>query len=228
MQATKTPQQRGPLALEQADVLAARGLFQEAKICLKDAEPHAEEATRRQILIALGKLTLQMGQPEEAVQYLRRGEGIIPSAAERAPLFALLGAGYVAQDRHKEGLQAFQQCVELATADAQAPLPSAETCLFRVAEILFAQRQYQPALPVYEKLLAAFPQTNYRHVALFRMAAIARALTNSEQMQYILETLRDTSTDPLWQKVATDMLEETTWQRQFHERLAEFQNHLMR
>jgi hypothetical protein len=63
---------------------------------------------------------------------------------------------------------------------------------------------------------------------LFRMAAIARAITNSEQMQYILETLRDTSTDPLWQKVAIDMLEETTWQRQFHERLAEFQNHLMR
>jgi tetratricopeptide (TPR) repeat protein len=169
-----------------------------------------------------------MGQPEEAVQYLRRGEGIITTAAERAPLFALLGVGYVTQDRHKEGLQAFQQCIDVATADAQAPLPSAETCLFRAAEVLFVQRQYQQALPVYEKLLAAFPQTHYRQVALLHMAAISRALTHPEQMQHILETLRDTSAEPLWQKVAIDMLEEATWQRQFHERLAEFQNHLMR
>jgi tetratricopeptide (TPR) repeat protein len=227
IQATPPPQ-RGPLAFEQADVLATRGLLQEAKTLLKDTAPHAEEATRKQILMALGKLTLRMGQPEEAVQYLRLGEGIITSAAARASLLALLGAGYLAQDRHKEGLQVFQQCVEIATADAQAPLPSAETCLFRVAEILFAQRQYQQALPVYEKLLAVFPQTYYRQRALLHMAAISRALTNLEQMQHILETLRDTSTDPLWQKVAIDTLEEAAWQRQFHERLAEFQNHLMR
>jgi hypothetical protein len=60
------------------------------------------------------------------------------------------------------------------------------------------------------------------------MAAISQALADTAQVQQTLETLRDTSPSPLWQKVALDALEDVTWQQQFRERLAEFQNRLLR
>ena len=228
MRAAATPQHRGPIALEQANVLMAGGLLQDAYTLLKSTAPHAEGATRGQILVTLGKLALRLGQAGEAVQYLRKGQEVITSAAERATLFALLGEAYAAQGRDKEGLQAFQQCAESATAAESAPLPSAETCLFRAAEFLFAQRQYQPALALYQKLLETFPHTSYRDWALLRLAAISQGLSDTAQMQNTLETLRDTAASTLWQKVAMNALEEAAWQRQFRERLAEFQNRLMR
>jgi tetratricopeptide (TPR) repeat protein len=228
MRATATPQHRGPIALEQANVLMAGGMLQEAYTLLKSTALHAEGATREQILITLGKLALRLGQAGEAVQYLRQGQEVTTSAAERATLFALLGEAYAAQGRDKEGLQAFQQCAENATAAEPAPLPSAEICLLRAAEFLFAQQQYQPALALYQKLLEAFPQTSYRDWALLRLAAISQGLSDTAQMQNTLATLRDTTTSTLWQKVAINALEDAAWQRQFRERLAEFQNRLMR
>jgi hypothetical protein len=100
--------------------------------------------------------------------------------------------------------------------------------MFRAAELLLAQRQYQPALAAYQQLLAAFPQTSHRDWVLLRIATLARGLPDLEQMQDTLAPLRDTSAGPLWQKVATEVLEDAAWQQQFHERLAEFQNTLMR
>jgi tetratricopeptide (TPR) repeat protein len=228
LQTVLPPPQRGTIVLEQAHILVARGLLPEAKTLLKSSEAQAEGAARGQMLSMLGKLALQMGQAEEAVSYLRRAQEMVSSPTARASLYALMGEGYRAQGRDQEGQQALQQCIEIAMADAQAPLPSAETCLFRAASILGAQRQYEPALSMYEKLLATFPQTGFRNVALLHMAALAHSLTNPERMQSILSTLRETSPSTLWQRVATDMIDEAAWQQQFHERLADLQNHLMR
>ena len=227
-EALVTPQQRGVVALEQAHVLIAQGLLQEAKKLLKSAIAGTEGAPREQILLALGKLALQTGQPAEAVPYLQQGLETVSSPPERATLFALLGEAYAALGQEKEGLQAFQQCQEIALAAAPSPFPSAETCLFRAAELLFAQRQSQPALAAYQQLLAAFPQTSHHDWVLLRIAALARGLANLEQMQHTLAPLQRTSASPLWHKVATEALEDAAWQQQFHERLAEFQNSLMR
>jgi tetratricopeptide (TPR) repeat protein len=223
-----TPPQRRVVALEQAHALVAEGLLQEAKKLLQSALPGAEGTPREHMLLALGQLALQTGQPTEAVQYLLQGLDAVSSPPERAILFARLGEGYVALGQEQEGLQAFQQCKEIATAAAPHPFPTAAACMFRAAELLLAQRQYQPALAAYQQLLAAFPQTSHRDWVLLRIAALARGLPDLEQMQDTLAPLRDTSAGPLWQKVATEVLEDAAWQQQFHERLAEFQNTLMR
>jgi tetratricopeptide (TPR) repeat protein len=228
MRSATLPQHRGPMALEQAHILMAGGMLQEAYSLLKSTAPHAEGATRGQILITLGKLALRLGQAGEAVQYLRQGQEVITSPAERATLFALLGEAYVTQGREKEGGQAFQQCAETAPAAEPAPFHSAETCLLRAAEFLFAQRQYQPALALYQKLLATVPHTSYRPWVLLRLAAISQGLGDTAQMQHTLETLRDAAPSPLWQKVAINALEDAAWQQQFRDRLAEFHNRLMR
>jgi tetratricopeptide (TPR) repeat protein len=227
-EALVTPQQGGAVALEQALVLMAQGLLQEAKKLLKSAIAGAEGTPRGQILLALGKLALQTGQPAEAVPYLLQGLEAVSSPPERATLFALLGEGYAALGQEKEGLQAFQQCKDIALAAAPSPFPSAETCLFRAAELLFAQRQVQPALAAYQQLLTAFPQTRHHDWVLLRIATLARGLADLEQMQHTLAPLQQTAASPLWHKVATEALEEAAWQQQFHERLAEFQNSLMR
>jgi tetratricopeptide (TPR) repeat protein len=227
-EAPVAPQQRGTVALERAHILVAQGLPQEAKKLLQSALPGAEGAPREQMLLVLGKLALQTGQPAEAVQYLRQGLETISSPPERATLFTLLGEGYAALGQEKEGLQAFQQCQEIATAAVQPPVPTAATCLLRAAELLLAQRQYQPALAAYQQLLAVFPQTSHRDWVLLRIATLARRLPDPEQMQTTLAPLRDTAASPLWQKVAAEALEDAAWQQQFHERLAEFQNSLMR
>jgi tetratricopeptide (TPR) repeat protein len=223
-----TPQQRSVAALEQAHALVAEGLLQDAKKLLQSALPGAEGTPREQMLLALGRFALQTGQPTEAVHYLRQGLETASSPAERATLFAHLGEGYAALGQEKEGLQAFQQCKEIATAAAPPPFPIAATCLFRVAELLLAQRQYSPALAAYQQLLADFPQTGHRDWVLLRIATLARRLPDLEQMQNTLAPLQETSAGPLWQKVAAEALEDATWQQQFHERLAEFQNTLMR
>ncbi len=123
-EALVTPQQRQAIVLEQAHVLAAQGLVQEAKKFLKSALPTAEGTLREQMLRVLGTLALQTGQPAEAVPYLRQGLETVSAPAERATLFARLGEGYAALGQEKEGLQAFQQCKELATAAAPSPFPS--------------------------------------------------------------------------------------------------------
>jgi tetratricopeptide (TPR) repeat protein len=228
LQTVLPPAQRGVIVLEQVNILVARGLLPEAKSLLKSSEAQAAGAVRGQMLSILGKLALQMGQAEEAVQYLRRAQEMVSSPPERASLYALLGEGYRSQGREQEGQQAFQQCIEIAMADAQAPLPSAETCLLRAASLLGAQRQYEAAFSMYEKLLATFPQTGFRNVALLQMATLSRSLANPERMQSMLSTLRETSPSPMWQRVATDMVDEAAWQQQFHERLADLQNSLMR
>jgi hypothetical protein len=47
-------------------------------------------------------------------------------------------------------------------------------------------------------------------------------------MTSTLVTLRDTANSTLWQKAATDSLDDAAWQKRFHDLLAEFQNHLIR
>jgi tetratricopeptide (TPR) repeat protein len=228
LETAPTPQQRAQVALEQAEIMVQRGLFKEAETLLRATEAAATTEVRGRMLLLLGQAALQAGQPVDASRYLQRGRDVLETSADRAVLFSLLGESYLAQGQSEESAQALQQCIAAATAEVQPPLPIAEICLFRAAGVQFARRQYPQALSTYKTLLDLFPQTPYRNWALFRMAESSRALGDASQGRDVLTALRDTAQSSMWQKVAADALDETAWRKQFHERLAEFQNRLIK
>jgi tetratricopeptide (TPR) repeat protein len=223
---TASPEQRTAVGVEILRLLVKRWLLREAKDMLHTVEAALPAATRGQFLLALGKLALQDGQAAAAVQYLQQGQELLPTPGERAELLTLLGEGLLARGQEAEGSQALQRCAEVTTASGQKPLPQAETCLFRTARLQGTQRQPQLALATYQALLQTFPSTAYRGPALLHMAELAQTLDDAAQEQKTLTTLRDNAPSDFWYKLAADALEEVAWRKQFHERLAEFQNRL--
>ena len=222
------PQQQAKLALEQAALLFKQGKLQEAKSLLVPLVQSAEAGLRGRIVLLLGQIALQEGRPAEAVRYLSMPKELLDAPAERAFMLALLGKAYAAQGDKEKGLQAFQKCAEVTGEGEPGRPPVAETCLLHAGGLLFERQQLQPALSMYQALLQSFPQTPHRNWVLLRMAAIHGDLADAPQRLGTLETLRDTAKNSLWQKVATESLDEVAWQKRFHELLAEFQNNLIR
>jgi tetratricopeptide (TPR) repeat protein len=223
--AITTPEQHIALGTELLRIFIQRGLLKEARAMLRKVETSVPAETRGQFLLSLGRLALQVGQTAPAVEYLRQGQPLLATAKQQAELFALLGDGYLSQGNVTEGLQALQRCVEVATAPGELPLPQGDACLFRSARLLEAQQQPQQALTAYQTLLQTFPSSVYRGEAALHIVDITQALGDAAQVQNTLTALRDTAPSTLWQKVATDALEEVAWRRKFHERLADFANH---
>jgi tetratricopeptide (TPR) repeat protein len=223
-----TPQQRAPLALEQATILFQQGKLQAAKSLLVPLEQSAEVSLRRRSVLLSGRIALQEGRPAEAVRSLDFAAQLLDTPVDRAFVLALLGKAYVAQGDKPKGLQAFQQCAAITTEEASTPPSIAETCLFHAGGLLFEGQQLQPALATYQTLLQAFPQTSHRNWLLLRLAEIHQKLDDAPQWSSTLATLRDTASHPLWQKVATEAVDDRAWHKRFHELLAEFQNHLIR
>ena len=223
-----TPEQRSVYGTELLSIFLQRGLLKEAREMFRVVEATAAPELRGRFLLSLGRLAWNSGQGDTAVQYLRQGQAVVTVPSERASLLSLLGEGYLAQGKPRESLQAFQQCVEVATGTEQAPLPEAETCLLHVARLQETQRQFPPALATYAALLQRFPQTPYRMQALLHMADIAQEGGDSGQVQTAYTALRDTGASVLWQKLGADALEEAAWRKKFNERLAEVQNQISR
>jgi tetratricopeptide (TPR) repeat protein len=223
-----TPPQRATIALEQATLLFKQGKLQEATALLAPLAQSAETSLRGRLLLLAGQIALQDRRPAEAVRYLGMAKEFLDSPANRALVLSLLGAAYIAQGDKAKGLQALQQCAEVSIEGAPGPPPIVESCLFQAAGLLFESQQLQPALSTYQALLHAFPHTSHRNWILLRMAGMHREHADASQMTSTLVTLRDTANSVLWQKVATDALDDAAWQKRFHDLLAEFQNHLIR
>ena len=119
-------------------------------------------------------------------------------------------------------MQAFRKCAEVPEAGERA-----EMCLLRAAVLQAAQGQHKPALALYERMLQTFPDS-YQEGVLFRIAESHRQQFDKAQMLATFTRLREQTQDAFWQKVATEYLEQAQWQERFQERLAVFQNTLMR
>jgi TolA-binding protein len=224
-----TPQKRAPAALEQATLLAKRGQTAAVKGLLTPLEQFTDTAMRGRALLLLTTSALQEKRPADALRYAHLAEAILTSPSERTTLLSLLGQGYAAQGEADKSVQSFQTCAEVATAsDQAAPLPIAETCLLRAGAVRVAQGQLQEALALYARVLQAFPQSQHAEWVQFRIADLHRQLAAEPQMLNTLTALRSGANNPLWQKVAAEYLDDTEWQKRFHERLATFQNSLMR
>jgi tetratricopeptide (TPR) repeat protein len=89
------------------------------------------------------------------------------------------------------------------------------------------QGQHEAALALYERVLQTFPH-NYKEGLLFRIAESYRQQFNKVQMLAAFTRLREHTQDAFWQRVATEYLEQAQWQERLQERLAVFQNTLMR
>ena len=78
------------------------------------------------------------------------------------------------------------------------------------------------ALPIY-----TFPDSQ-KEGLLFRIADSHRQQSDKVQMLGTFTRLRENTQDAFWQKVATEYLTQAQWQERLQERLAVFQNTLMR
>jgi tetratricopeptide (TPR) repeat protein len=210
-------------------LLAKRGQTAAVKGLLTPLEQFTDTAMRGRALLLLTTSALQEKRPADALRYAHLAEAILTSPSERTTLLSLLGQGYAAQGEADKSVQSFQTCAEVATAsDQAAPLPIAETCLLRAGAVRVAQGQLQEALALYARVLQAFPQSQHAEWVQFRIADLHRQLAAEPQMLNTLTALRSGANNPLWQKVAAEYLDDTEWQKRFHERLATFQNSLMR
>jgi len=119
-------------------------------------------------------------------------------------------------------MQAFRKCAEVPDAGERA-----ETCLLRAAVLHAAQGQHEQALALYERVLQTFPHSDNEGL-LFRIAESHRQQFDKAQMLATFTRLREHTQEAFWQKVATEYLEQAQWQERLQERLATFQNTLMR
>ena len=87
--------------------------------------------------------------------------------------------------------------------------------------------QHKPALALYEHVLQTWPHS-HKEGLLFRIAESHRQQFDKAQMLAAFTRLREHTQDAFWHKVAMEYLEQAQWQERFQERLAVFQNTLMR
>jgi TolA-binding protein len=224
IEGTATPAQKVTAAIELARLLGQGEQSQAAITLLESIAPTADPALRGKVWLLLGELAVQVAQPAKALHYLLMARDLLSSPGERVRFFSLLADSYLAQGDTDRGLQALQQCAEVTAEGQESLRPESESCLFRSAGLLFADSQYESALAEYQRLLAAFPETHFRHHTLFRMAEIYRELGDEPQTTQLLGTLRDSSTNSLWQHVAADSLDDLAWRRHFREGLAVLQD----
>jgi tetratricopeptide (TPR) repeat protein len=220
--AAATPTQRAHIALAQATLFAQNGRDEVVTALLHPLQQFTDPTMRGQALLLLTESAWRAQRADDIVRYADLGEAILTGAVERTKFFTILGEAYEAQGEVSEAMQAFRKCAEVPEAGERA-----ETCLLRAAVLQAAQGQHKPALALYERMLQTFPDSHQEGV-LFRIAESHRQQFDKAQMLATFTRLREQTQDAFWQKVATEYLEQAQWQERFQERLAVFQNTLMR
>jgi len=218
-----TPSERSQLAFNQATLFAAGGRPAAVIALLTPPEQFTELARRRQALLLLSESAWRAQRPDDTVRYGQLAEGLLTAAGERTQLFTMLGQAYEAQGDAARAVQAFRKCAEVAEARERV-----EMCLRRAAVLSTAQGQHQPALALYERLRQIAPTSTTPEGLLFRIAESYRQQTDTAQMLATFTRLRESTSDPFWHKVASEYLEQAEWQERLNERLAVFQNTLIR
>jgi tetratricopeptide (TPR) repeat protein len=222
LETATTPSQRAQMALALATLFAQDGHDAVVTTLLHPLQQFTDLAMRAQALLLLTESAWRAQRPDDVVRYASVGEAILTGAAERTRFFTLLGQAYEAQGDINKALQTFHKCAEVPEAGERAV-----TCLLRAAGLHAAQGQHKPALALYEQVLHTLPHSDQEGL-LFRIAESHRQQFDKAPMLATFTRLRENTQDAFWHKVATEYLEQAQWQERFQERLAVFQNTLMR
>jgi tetratricopeptide (TPR) repeat protein len=222
LNAAATPIQRAHIALAQATLFAQNGGDEVVTALLSPLQQFTDPTMRGQALLLLTESAWRTQRAADVVRYADLGEAILTGPVERTKFFTILGQAYEAQGEVNKAMQAFRKCAEVPDAGERA-----ETCLSRAAVLHAVQGQHEAALALYERVLQTFPH-NYKEGLLFRIAESYRQQFNKAQMLAAFTRLREHTQDAFWQRVATEYLEQAQWQERLQERLAVFQNTLMR
>ncbi|MGE3540091.1 MAG: tetratricopeptide repeat protein [Candidatus Tectimicrobiota bacterium] len=223
------PAQQTRLLFEQALRFAQQGQLRMAASLLTPPERLTTPAQQAQALVLLSQDAWQTGQPAETVRYGQQALTLLTEPATRALLWNRLAAAYEARGERQQAIHALQQCAEEARAAQQAVLGAqAETCLLQATTLQAQGETPAQMLASYEHLLHAFPASSQNEAHLFRIADLHRQQGDNAQMLATFRRLREHSSETFWQKVATEYLEQAQWQERLQERLAAFQNSLMR
>jgi tetratricopeptide (TPR) repeat protein len=222
LDAATTPLQRAHMALVQAMLFAQSGRSDVVIALLTPVQQFTDPTMRGQALLLLTESAWRAQRTDDVVQYATLGETLLTGAVERTKFFTILGQAYEAQGEADKALQTFHKCAEIPNAGDPA-----ETCVLRAAILHAAQGQQQAALALYERVLQTFPNSN-KEGLLFRLAESHRQQSDTAQMLATFTRLRESTNDAFWQKVATEYLAQAQWQERLQERLAVFQNSLMR
>jgi tetratricopeptide (TPR) repeat protein len=222
LDAAATPSQRAHMALAQATLFAQAGHDAVVTTLLHPLQQFTDLTMRAQALLLLTESAWRTQRPDDIVPYASVGEAILTGAAERIRFFTILGQAYEAQGDLNKAIQTFHKCAEVPEAGERA-----ETCLLRAAVLHAAQGQHKSTLALYEHMLPTLPHGD-KEGLLFRIAESHRQQFDRTQMLATFTRLRAHTQDAFWHKVATEYLEQAQWQERFQERLAVFQNTLMR
>jgi tetratricopeptide (TPR) repeat protein len=222
LNAAATPIQRAHIALAQATLFAQNGGDEVVTALLSPLQQFTDPTMRGQALLLLTESAWRTQRAADVVRYADLGEALLTGPVERTKFFTILGQAYEAQGEANKALQAFRKCAAVLDAGERA-----ETCLSRAAVLHAAQGQHQSALALYESVLQTFPHS-YKEGLLFRIAESYRQQFDKARMLAAFTRLREHTQDAFWQKIATEYLEQAQWQERLQERLAVFQNTLMR
>jgi tetratricopeptide (TPR) repeat protein len=222
LDAATMPIQRAHIALAQATLFAEGGRDEVVTALLHPLQQFTDPTMRAQALLLLTESAWRAQRPDDVVRYASLGETVLTGAVERAKFFSILGQTYEAQGEVNKAIQTFHKCAEVPEAGERA-----ETCLLRAAGLHVVQGKHQLALDLYKIMLQTFPPSHTEGL-LFRIAESHRQQFDRTQMLATFTRLREHTQDAFWHKVATEYLEQAQWQERFQERLAAFQNTLMR
>jgi tetratricopeptide (TPR) repeat protein len=220
--AAATPIQRAHIALAQAALFAQNGRDEVVTALLHPLQQFTDPTMRGQALLLLTESAWRAQRADDVVRYADLGEAILTGAVERTKFFTILGEAYEAQGEVNEAMQAFRKCAEVPEAGERA-----ETCLCGLR--CCRQRRGSTSQPWRSMSACSKPfLTATKEGLLFRIAESHRQQFDKAQMLTAFTRLREHTQDAFWQKVATEYLEQAQWQERFQERLAVFQNTLMR
>jgi tetratricopeptide (TPR) repeat protein len=220
--AAATPIQRAHIALVHAMLFAQSGRDEVVTALLSPLQQFTDPTMRGQAILLLTESAWRAQRADDVVRYADQGEALLTGAVERTKFFTILGQAYEARGEANKALKTFHKCAEVPDAGERA-----EICLLRAAVLHAAQGQQPPAVTFYEYVLHTFPQSHTEGL-LFRIAESHRQQSDKGQMLGTFMRLREHTQDAFWQKVATEYLTQAQWQERLQERLAVFQNTLMR
>jgi tetratricopeptide (TPR) repeat protein len=222
LDAAAMPIQRAHIALAQATLFAQSGRDEVVTVLLHPLQQFTDPTMRAQALLLLTESAWRAQRPDDVVRYAGLGEALLTGAVERAKFFSILGQAYEVQSEVNKAIQTFHKCAEVPEAGERA-----ETCLLWAAGLHASQGQHKPALALYARVLQTLPHSHPEGL-LFRIAESHRQQFDRTQMLATFTRLREHTQDAFWHKVATVYLEQAQWQEHFQERLAAFQNTLIR
>ncbi len=125
--------------------------------------------TKAEIQLKLGQSLFAQGKYDEVIQTLRDMVPHLPSAADRAHLYYLLGASQIELGQPQQAIDAFAASLLEQPRGAQAP----QVC-HRLAQALVATDRIEDARTALDRMLQAFPEHELCGAALLQLGELAK------------------------------------------------------